>query len=279
MSSSQHVDLKVSLFRDRNFKTPYYSNPYGYGKNVFKSSHSQVEKVSIIDSPTKTGGNRAFNLNTKTIFSPLANESPIREKKIAAKLVVNESILEKTKHNRNNLWLEAGKSSLSTIKDSVPRPFRVGPIKDRYHSHSVDMANTVPSKFNSTFTSGFGSTGLANNASNAFSKDADHNGSPTKKEFDRGYKKFKLSNVIPVYDFTGGNTPWINNVKVNNKINGKELNFKVNHSDYDKEFDSARPVAHTKGRKFCSMTRFMKSLEDNRIFQRWKMTTYRGIHG
>ena len=79
-----------------------------------------------------------------------------------------------------------------------------------------------------------------------------------------------------MYDFTAGDTPWLNKSNMFTKYAGKEQNFKINYMNYDKEFDSARPIAHTKARKFCSMTRFMKNLEDNRIFLKGKMSAYRG---
>ena len=180
---------------------------------------------------------------------------------------------------RNNVWIEAGKSSLSTVKDSVTRPYRISPSKISHnHSYSMDLDSAITSKFNSTFTTGFSSSGFSTGMSKTTSKDSDQVGGVLKREYNKGYQKFKLNSTIPVYDFTGGDSPWLNNSKVNNKINGREQNFKINHTIYDKVYDSARPVAHTKGRKFCSMTRFMKSLEDNRINQRWRMTTYRGSH-
>ena len=92
MSSTQRADLKVSIFRDRNFKTPYYSNPYGYAKHIFQNKTLKSEPVSIGSSPIKIGGNRAFNLNTKSILSPLATDSPLREKKMPVKIVLNEDL-------------------------------------------------------------------------------------------------------------------------------------------------------------------------------------------
>ena len=146
-----------------------------------------------------------------------------------------------------------------------------------------DINSNVKSKtMNSTFTSGFSSTMRSTDFSamktNSSFKDTFSSSRGGKQTFARGYGKYKLKDTTPMYDFTGGDTPWVNKARVNNVILGQEQNFKVNHTIYDKEFDCARPIAHTKARKFCSMTRFIKSLEDNRIFQRWKMSAYRGTH-
>lgn len=156
------------------------------------------------------------------------------------------------------------------------------PSKYERHNNSVDFSTTKGSTMNSTFSAGFNilgnSAGFSGTHGNGSQRDSMYNQRGEKISYARGYGKYKLKNSIPTYDFTGGDTPWVNKARVNNKISGQELNFKVNHGDYDKVFDSARPIAHTNARKFCSMTRFMKNLEDNRIFQRWKMSAYRGSH-
>ena len=48
-----NVDLKVSVIRDRNFNTPYYSNPYGLQKNVYPTFKPKVPVDPITNSPPK----------------------------------------------------------------------------------------------------------------------------------------------------------------------------------------------------------------------------------
>ena len=274
-----NVDLKSNVIRDRNFNTPYYSNPYGYLKNVF-SSKPDAPIGTISNSPIKKDWNRAFNNNTKTIFSPLATHSSRLGKKLSDRFPEDNKLLSKTNTLRDQPWNNNGKMSSSRIKVTSSKPIRVNASKEHIHSQSVDMSSSVKNKtMNSTFTSGFastmGSTGFKTSSS---FKNSFYSTRGEKTAYTRGYGKYKLKETTPTYDFTGGDTPWINKVRVNNKILGQEQNFKINHTIYDKEFDSARPIAHTKARKFCSMTRFIKDLEDNRIFQRWRMSAYRASH-
>lgn len=186
------------------------------------------------------------------------------------------------------------KGSTSRAKVAYTKPVSANSGKQNMHSQSVDFSSsslfrekgkstaTIQKQLATTFTSGFGltmrSTGFSGTRTNTSFNGSFSASRGKKQPYVRGYGKYKLKDTTPMYDFTGGDTPWVNRSGVNNYILGQEQNFKVNHTTYDKEFDCARPVAHTKARKFCSMTRFIKDLEDNRIFQRWKMSAYRGTH-
>lgn len=108
--STNNPDLKVSVTRDRNFNTPYYSNPYGYSKNVFQKEKPKMEFNTSTNSPVKAGCNRAFNPDTKTIISPLASDSPLRSKSLVKNIAPNENILNRSKTLRQkNMWVENGK--------------------------------------------------------------------------------------------------------------------------------------------------------------------------
>lgn len=130
------------------------------------------------------------------------------------------------------------------------------------------------STMNSTFTSGFDSTfksseGMSSTFTSSFYNYGYADRSDKSEPFNR-YAKYKLKNTIPVYTFHGNDSPLLGNSSFKSKIHGNE-------EAYAKLYDSARPVAHTNSRKYCSMTRFIKNLQDNRIFNKGKMSVYRGF--
>lgn len=280
--STNAPELKSSVTRDRNFKTPYYSNPYGYGGTTFSQAILKSREASNANSPSKKIATRAFNPDTKTILSPMAKESPVRAKPGPQKVEVNHRLVNHGQAVRQKpVWVDTGRASLMRMKTHSKKQLDNSPIKLNRHSQSIDLSSTQKSgTMNSTFTAGFsstkGSSGFGAASSGGSFSDTFYSSRGESPSYTRRYGKYRLKRDIPTYDFTGGDTPWVNKAGLNTKVNGQEQNFKINYMNYDKEFNSARPVAHTKARKFCSMTRFMKNLEDNRIFQRWKMSAYRG---
>ena len=239
------------------------------------SSKGQNKKLT--SSPARTHTN-AFNPDTKAIFSPLVSGNNQLSKK---KLSVNQKLQSMQNANKQaNPWVgpaENQRSNLIRMKSAFRRSDQKPGIQ---HSQSIDLGSTKRSTLSSTFTSGFASTrgseGFKPGSTKSSLKDTFYSTRSLSKSYTRRYGKYKMKQNVPTYDFTGGDSPWLNQSRVNNKIAGKEQNFKINYMNYDTEFNSARPVAHTKGRKFCPITRYMKDLQDNRIFNRGKMATYRG---
>jgi hypothetical protein len=278
-TSAYSPDLKANIMRDRNFKTPYYTNPYGYSKNAFdrsKVSQSQFRKVST---NLKTN---AFNPDTRSILSPLIDDSPIRAKKSPPSLAINQNISPQKNSHHNTVWVDKGKASFLRMKTTLRQSKGPGFALKSGHNKSIDLGSTKSSNFNQTFTSGFASTmnstGFKSDATASSIKDTFYSTRGENKNYVRRYGKYRINQNISTYDFSGGDTPWTNKSGVNNKIAGQEQNFKINYMNYGNEFNSARPVAHTKAKKYCSMTRFAKNLVDSKIFQRGKMVTYRGTH-
>lgn len=278
-TSAYSPDLKANIMRDRNFKTPYYTNPYGYSKNVFdrsKVNQSQYRKVPI---NLKTN---AFNPDTRSILSPLIDDSPVRAKKSPPSLPITQNMSPMKASHHNTVWVDKGKASFLRMKTTLRQS--KGSVFDKRsdYSKSIDLGSTKASNLNSTFTSGFASTmnstGFKSDKTASSLRDTFYSTRGENQSYTRRYGKYRLNQNISTYDFSGGDTPWTNKAGVNNKIAGKEQNFKINYMNYGNEFDSARPVAHTKAKKYCSMTRFAKNLVDSKIFQRGKMVTYRGNH-
>ena len=158
----------------------------------------------------------------------------------------------------------------------------VSPRKTIDHGRSVavDWNKSMASTMNSTFTAGLSSTmrptttrhgDRGNKSVYAYSQKQMR---PDSGKFVNRYAKFKLKPAIPVYTFHGEDSPLLSQ---NVTKTGTKSTIHGNESAYQRTYDSARPVAHTKGRKYCSMTRFVKNLQDNRIFDSGKMYVYR--HG
>lgn len=283
-SSSNAPDLKARITRDRNFKTPYFSNPYGYQSSVVDKTIAQGIQGIGNNSPVRMNSNSAFNSDTRSLISPFGGDSPVKAKRPVQNVSINMKLVNKSKNSgTKGPWSNAARSSLIRLKSKIPGKIHFSPKKKPRHSQSIDMGATKASGLNSTFTSGFNSTmassDLMGRTLNSSFRDSSYSHRSGNSPYVRSYGKYKLKKTLPVYDFTGGDSPWINKSGVNNKVQGHEQNFKINYMNYDKEFNSARPVAYSKGRKYCDMTRFMKNLEDNRINQKWKMAAYRSTFG
>ena len=277
-TSAYSPDLKANIVRDRNFKTPYYTNPYGYAKNVF--DRSKVNQSQFRQMPVNLKTN-AFNPDTRSILSPLIDDSPSKARVSPQSVGINKKLLASTQRsNSNSVWAEKEKASF--LRRNTTLKHKRGSINAPKvdYSKSIDLGSTKSSNFNKTFSSGFASTmnstGFKDFSTANSLKDTFFNTSGEIKNNQRHYGKYRLNKNISIYDYSGGDSPWVNKSGVNIKIRGKEQNFKINYMNYGNEFNSARPVAHTKAKKYCSMTRFAKNLQDNYIFQRGKMVTFRG---
>jgi len=249
-------------------KNVWLSNPERLNKTKKAPQRKTIEKMKT----------NAFNPDTRKMFSPLMDSSPVKAK-------VNQHNKECEKSYRSFMSKSSygkpwgSKRAISASRKSSIRSFANQIKRQNKFNQSIDLGTTKSSNFNSSFTSGFHSTqrstALGSTKTDS-SKGTFYSSIGLNKSFTRvnGYKR--VNKKIPSYDFTGGDSPWINKAGIYNKIQGKEQNFKINIKNYEKEFDSARPTAHTKARKYSDMTRFFKNLEDNRIFRKWKMSAYRG---
>lgn len=209
----------------------------------------------------------AFNPHTKAIITPFVDESPTKVRVSPKKLEINKRLLNHSMTvRRGSEWQQRERSNLIRMKSAYRR-------KSPAQTQSIDLGASK-SNLQTTYTSGFYTTQASSGFAPTNTAESFNTTSRGGSKYTRRYGKYKMSNM-PTYDFTGGDTPWLNKVGVNTKVKGTEQNFKITHTTYDREFDSARPIAYSKGRKYCSMTRFMKNLEDNRIFQRGKMSAYR----
>ena len=255
--------MKASIIRDRNFNTPYYSNPYGY--NNKKGSGRISERPS--SSRTKMRSSRAFNDNTKSILTPFVIDKAEKVDPKTNKIPINNDILMRSQSIREkNKFRENYARMKSTL---VPRP-SMSPKKFKDHNNSFDGGKSMASTLNSTFTTGFSSSMRSSDAfQNSLPKSFHNRNLGDNSSLARRYAKFKLKQNVPMYTFNGNDSPLLGNKAYKSTIHGNE-------SAYQKIYDSARPVAHTNNRKYCSMTRFIKDLQDNRIFNRGKMSVYRG---
>lgn len=179
----------------------------------------------------------------------------MKAQRLAKKIEINHKLLDKSKTlSKSSVWDQHDKPQLVNRRSSNINTIDNSPIKVPRHSQSIDLSSTQTSSLNKTFTTGFnstgGSSGFGAGSTQSSFKNIGYGNRSKNNSYTRRYGKYKLKQNIPLYDFTGGDSPWLNKAGVNNLINGKEQNFKINYMNYDKEFNSARPVAHTNNRKF-----------------------------
>lgn len=121
------------------------------------------------------------------------------------------------------------------------------------HTNSIDFDGKFNRSMNSSFTSGFRSTGITDSTKNSSTisfNELNRTIGRSQPKYERRYGKYRMNVNVPLYDFAAGDSPLLNKSKLNTNFKGKEQNFKINLMKYEKEFDSARPIAHTKNRKY-----------------------------
>jgi hypothetical protein len=256
--------LKANIMRDRNFKTPYFTNPYGYAKNAF--DRSKVNQTEGRKGPVRMSTN-AFNPDTRQILSPLNDDSPSKAPISPQRVGINKKLLSSARTaNHNSVWANKEKASLLQMKTSYAQNMNSINGAKTINNPSIDIGSARSLSFNKTYSSGFASTmnstGFRSNDTSNILKKSMYGTRGVNKNYARRYAKYKHNNTA-VHDKSGGDTPSINKIGNHNKTPGREQNFKINYTNYGNEFDGVRPVPHSKSKKYCSMTRFVKSLHAN----------------
>jgi hypothetical protein len=256
--------LKANIMRDRNFNTPYFTNPYGYAKNAF--DRSKVNQIEGRKGPARMSTD-AFNPDTRKIFSPLDDDSPSKAPRSPEKVGINKKLLSSARTaNHNSVWANKEKASLLQMKTSYGQNMNSINGAKTINNPSNDIGSVRSLSFNKTYSSGFNSTmnstGFKGDETSNILRKSMYNTRGVSQNYGRRYAKYKHNNTA-VHDKSGGDALSINKIGIHNKTPGREQNFKINYTNYGNEFDGARPVPHSKSKKYCSMTRFVKSLHAN----------------
>ncbi len=241
-------------------KNVWMANPEKIAKTKKNTARKSIEKMKT----------NAFNPDTRKIFSPVVDSSPVKVK-ATHKIDLNKSYQKYIKRSSyKNAWKDIKASMMGDSMKTKSNPSQIRLSKK--FNKSVDLGSTMTSDFNRTFSSGFGSTFKSTGLGSGNSLSASGTFCSSKrlnKSFQRvnGYKR--VNRKVPSYDFTGKNSTWMNKQGVIDKSHKRDLS-------YSKILGNPKPCAHKNGRKFSPMTTFYKNLEDNRVFSKWKMSAFRG---
>lgn len=130
-------DLKVSVFRDRNFKTPYYSNPYIYSHKKSHSVHIAKPIDAAVEAKPRSGSRLATN-NTKSIITPFVNEKVERAYSKHTQIELSKKLMQKSHTLREKTPNSANyKGSYLKMKSIYASPSHVSPRRTFYSKYRI----------------------------------------------------------------------------------------------------------------------------------------------
>jgi len=144
-------DLRTSIVRDRNSKTPYYSNPYGYSSNT-RSNVNNCSVDSRKQNYNRMSSSNAFNKDTRSLISPFIEDSPSKVKVSLNQKMINPKFISKVTSKNNSVWNQHERIKIQRLKSEGRRKAHQSPIISDKHSQSIDLETMGSPAMNSSFT-------------------------------------------------------------------------------------------------------------------------------
>ena len=94
----------------------------------------------------------AFNKDTRSLFSPLVDDSPSKVKLSPTKKVINPKFITKIQTKNKSIWNQHDKSKIQRLKSEGRHKVQQEASNSIKHSQSIDMDTMDSPAMNSTFT-------------------------------------------------------------------------------------------------------------------------------